>query len=78
MILIDGVTRLIPGVLGNDMSAIDESHTIEGVLEYPHYTKPEVFTYKKGLRKITMKVPEVLTRGHHKNIEKWREENRKK
>ena len=83
MVLIDGVTRLIPGVLGNKESALDDSHAKEGVLEYPQYTKPEVFEYKtriknKELRTKELKVPEVLLSGHHKNIKEWREKNRKK
>ncbi len=77
MIVVDGVTRLIPGVLGNKESALDESHAIEGVLEYPQYTKPERFEYTKGLKKKTLKVPDVLLSGHHGKIKEWREEQRK-
>ena len=66
MIIIDAVARLLPGVLGNDQSAIDESHSQEGQVEYPHYTKPEEF--------MGWKVPEVLLSGHHDNIEKWRKQ----
>ena len=64
MVVVDAVARLLPGVLGNESSAIDESHSTEGVLEYPQYTKPEVFR--------DWKVPEVLLSGHHAEIEKWR------
>jgi len=64
MVLVDSVIRLIPGVLGKDESSADESHKEPGYLEYPQYTRPEV--YKKW------KVPEVLLSGHHKNIEGWR------
>lgn len=66
LVVVDSVSRLLPGVLGNGESAVTESHTIEGVLEHPQYTKPEVF------RGYT--VPEVLLSGHHKNITKWRQE----
>ncbi|MFZ1720748.1 MAG: tRNA (guanosine(37)-N1)-methyltransferase TrmD [Candidatus Moraniibacteriota bacterium] len=66
MIVVDAVSRLLPGVLGNVASAVDESHSEEGVLEYPQYTKPEVFR--------DWKVPEVLLSGHHAEIEKWRKE----
>lgn len=66
MIVVDAVARLLPGVLGNSESSVDESHSEEGVLEYPQYTKPEEF---RG-----WKVPEVLLSGHHADIEKWREE----
>jgi len=64
MIIVDAVTRLLPEVLGNMESAINESHTDEGVLEYPQYTKPEEYN---GWR-----VPDVLLSGHHKDIETWR------
>jgi tRNA (guanine37-N1)-methyltransferase len=65
MVVIDAVTRLLPGVLGDDESARDESFS-RGLLEYPHYTRPVEF---RG-----MKVPEVLLSGHHAEIEKWRAE----
>ena len=64
MIVIDAIARLLPGVLGNDASSVDESHSEAGVLEYPQYTKPEIFR--------DWKVPEVLLSGHHAEIEKWR------
>ena len=65
MVVIDAVTRLLPGVLGDDASSGEESFT-QGLLEYPHYTRPAEF---RG-----MKVPEVLLSGHHAEIAKWREE----
>jgi tRNA (guanine37-N1)-methyltransferase len=69
MVLLDAVSRLVPGVLGDDESAKEESFSrvLKGKKEYPHYTRPEVF---KGL-----KVPEVLLSGHHANIKKWRGDN---
>jgi tRNA (guanine37-N1)-methyltransferase len=70
MIVVDAVSRLLPGVLGNESSAIDESHSKEGILEYPQYTKPEVFR--------DWKVPEVLLSGHHAEIEKWRKNHSRK
>lgn len=70
MVLTDSITRLIPGVLGNKNSALDESHTHAGILEYPQYTKPENI---QGL-----KVPKVLLSGNHEEIKKWREKNSKK
>lgn len=73
MVMIDSITRLVPGVLGNKESAKDESHSKKGVLEYPQYTKPAMF--KAGRKK--MEVPEVLLGGNHKEIEKWREKNKK-
>ncbi len=73
-VLIDSITRLLPGVLGNEESAKDESHSVEGVLEYPQYTRPEVLTL--GRKKY--KVPEVLLSGDHKKIEEWRRDNSRK
>ncbi|MGZ4962751.1 MAG: tRNA (guanosine(37)-N1)-methyltransferase TrmD [Limisphaerales bacterium] len=65
MLVIDAVTRLLPGALGDGQSSQDESFSA-GQLEYPHYTRPAEF---RG-----MKVPEVLLSGHHAEIEKWRRE----
>jgi len=67
MILIDSITRLIPGVLGGKTSAERESFSLEGEKEHPHYTRPEDFN---GLR-----VPDVLLSGNHGEIEKWRKQN---
>ena len=63
MVLADAVARLIPGVLGSDESQIEESHS-QGLLEYPHYTRPPEF---RGAA-----VPEVLLSGNHAAIAKWR------
>lgn len=68
MVLIDSVTRLIPGVLGGKTSTQLESYSIDTEKEHPHYTRPADY---KG-----MKVPEVLVSGNHKNIEKWRHDNK--
>ncbi len=65
LILIDCISRLIPGVLGGDGSNLIESFH-DNLLEYPQYTRPEVY---KGLS-----VPEILLSGHHENVEKWRRE----
>lgn len=65
MVMIDCISRLIPGVLNNDVSAEIESFH-DNLLEYPQYTRPEEYRGKK--------VPEVLLSGHHANIEKWRRE----
>ena len=64
MVLIDSVSRYVEGVL-NKESVSEESFT-NGLLEYPQYTRPEVFLNKK--------VPEILLSGHHENIKKWRRE----
>ncbi|CAN5318884.1 tRNA (guanosine(37)-N1)-methyltransferase TrmD [soil metagenome] len=66
MVLTDSVVRLIDGVLDEEATEI-ESHSTEGKLEYPQYTRPEDY---KGL-----KVPKVLLSGNHQEIEKWRQNN---
>lgn len=65
MVMIDTISRLVPGVLNNGESAQTESHS-DGLLEYPQYSRPEVWHEKT--------VPDVLLSGHHANIEKWRHE----
>jgi len=65
MVIIDAVTRLLPGVLGDDESSADESFS-HGLLEYPQYTRPAEF---RGL-----KVPDILVSGNHAEIDKWRRE----
>ena len=65
MVIVDAVTRLLPGALGDDTSSHEESFS-HGLLEYPHYTRPAEF---RG-----MKVPEVLLSGNHAQIAKWRAE----
>ena len=62
-IIIDAVTRLLPGVLGDPDAAVDDSHAT-GLLEYPHYTRPPEF---RGWT-----VPEVLLSGNHAEIARWR------
>jgi len=63
MVVVDSVVRLLPGALGSDTSAVFESFS-EGILDYPHYTRPPEF---QG-----MKVPDVLLSGNHAEIERWR------
>lgn len=65
MVMMDAISRLVPGVLNNDVSAEIESFH-DNLLEYPQYTRPEEF--------MDEKVPEVLLSGHHGNIDKWRRE----
>jgi tRNA (guanine37-N1)-methyltransferase len=65
----DSISRLLPGFMG-DHSLVDESHNVEGILEYPQYTKPSIYN--------DWKVPEVLLSGNHEEISSWREKNRKK
>lgn len=66
MIVVDAVSRLLPGVLGNDESAVGESFSVGETVEFPQYTKPEVYR--------DFAVPPVLLSGHHAEIEKWRSE----
>ena len=69
-VMIDAVTRLIPGVLGNEDSNQNESHSQPGVLGFPQYTRPEVFN--------KWPVPEILLTGDHAKIEAWREEQKQR
>jgi len=64
MVMIEAITRLLPGVLGNPESLVEESHKSEGYLEYPNFTKPQSW------RDIA--VPEILLSGNHAQIAKWR------
>lgn len=63
LVVIDAITRLLPGVLGDEESAVQDSHSA-GLLDFPHYTRPEVIHGRS--------VPEVLLSGHHADIERWR------
>lgn len=65
MVLIDSVSRLVPGVLASEEAYSDESH-YNGLLEYPQYTRPYEFNGRK--------VPDILISGHHANINKWRKQ----
>lgn len=67
MVLVDAVSRYLDGVLHNSDSVIDESFS-DGLLEYPQYTRPQEF--------MGLKVPEVLISGNHKEIEKWKQEQK--
>lgn len=70
MVVIDTVMRLVPGVLGDELSSADESfHDDRGLLEYPHYTRPREY---RGLG-----IPEILVGGNHAEIARWRESQRK-
>lgn len=69
MILVDSITRLIPGVLGNAKSVEDDSHSRKGYLEFPQYTKPEVYNQWRA--------PKILLTGNHGKIAKWRKSKSK-
>ncbi len=82
--IIDSITRLLPGALGNSESAKNESHTTPGVLEHPQYTRPEVFTTispllkgGRGVKSKSYRVPKFLLSGNHKKIEEWRKKHSK-
>ena len=73
-VIIDSITRLLPGVLGNAKSSLDESHTQPGILEYPQYTKPASFIINGRKRPV----PKILLSGDHKKINQWREMHKKR
>lgn len=68
LVMLDAITRLVPGVLGNDASNQGESHSEPGVMGYPQYTRPEAYN--------GWEVPEVLLSGNHADIEEWRRQQR--
>ena len=70
MVMIEAITRLIPGVIGNPQSLSEESHNSEGYLEYPNFTKPQEW---RGIS-----VPEILLSGNHAEIVKWRSQQAEK
>lgn len=72
--IIDSITRLLPGVLGNTVSIIEESHSTEGIIEYPQYTRPEIFM--AGRKKYP--VPKILLSGDHQKIKEWQINKQKK
>ncbi len=70
LVLLDACVRLLPGVMGAAESAAEESHGVEGLLEYPHYTRPAQWQGRA--------IPEVLLSGHHAEIARWRREQAEK
>ena len=64
LVILEAVARLLPGVVGNPESLVEESHGVDGLLEYPVYTKPPTWRGRD--------VPEILLSGHHANIARWR------
>ncbi|MEX0877872.1 MAG: tRNA (guanosine(37)-N1)-methyltransferase TrmD [Candidatus Spechtbacterales bacterium] len=74
MVVVDAVSRMVPGVLGDEASKEGESYSQGVKHEHPVYTRPSVFSPKKGTE---WKVPEVLLEGNHKKIEEWRDSKRK-
>ncbi len=78
MVIVDAVTRLLPGVIRKESLAEESFSDIGHSLEYPQYTRPAIFDASKYTKKKTVwKVPKVLLSGNHKGIEEWRTKNRK-
>lgn len=75
MVIVDSISRLLDGVLGNKESILEESFSEEGYLEYPQFTKPEIFSPKRGTK---WEVPDILLSGNHQKIKEWREAKSKK
>lgn len=73
LVMIDAIARLVPGVLGKEASLAMESHSQAGVLEYPQYTRPEIYSTKIGKKIHHLPVPPELLSGHHEKIARWRQ-----
>jgi tRNA (guanine37-N1)-methyltransferase len=73
LIIIEAVSRLIPGVIGKQASLKEETHSRKDYVEYPQYTRPKVFEYKQKNKIKRLNVPSILLSGNHKQIETWRE-----
>jgi len=78
LVLIDTVSRMIPGVVGDPESIVDETHSAEGYVEYPQYTRPEILEYRISNIEYRKRVPTVLLSGNHKKITQWREKHARK
>jgi tRNA (guanine37-N1)-methyltransferase len=74
MVVIETIARLIPGVLGKPELLKERITKEKGFIEYPQYTRPEIFSPKKG---VYWRVPKVLLSGHHQKIEEWRKKHQK-
>ncbi len=73
MVLIDAVTRLLPGVIRSSSLKEESFSFIHGDLEYPQYTRPEIFYPQSSNRKVCWRVPKILLSGDHKKIKEWRD-----
>jgi tRNA (guanine37-N1)-methyltransferase len=79
MVVVDTVARLVPGVVGKEISLAEETFAKKGFIEYPQYTRPEVFEFEDiDGNKKSLRVPQVLLSGDHQKIKKWRKEHSKK
>jgi len=73
MTIVDAVTRLVPGVVGEEASLVEETFAKKGYIEYPQYTRPEKFKCKIRQQKAEiLKTPEILLSGDHRKIKEWR------
>ncbi len=78
MVMVEAIARLIPGVLGKQASLQEETHSQPGYVEYPQYTRPEIFTYREKGKFKKLSVPKILLSGNHQQIKEWREKHQKK
>lgn len=79
MTIVDAVTRLVPGVVGQESSLAEETFMKKGYIEYPQYTRPEEFKCeRRGKKSEVLKVPKVLLSGDHRKIGEWRKKQAKK
>lgn len=89
LVLIDTVSRMIPGVVGDAQSIVEETHSQEGFVEYPQYTRPEVIEVARRrlsknkalsskLSAQSLAVPKILLSGNHKKINEWRQKHSRK
>ncbi len=78
MVMVEAIARLIPGVLGKQASLQEETHSQSGYVEYPQYTRPEIFTYREKGKFKKLSVPKILLSGNHQQIKEWREKHQKK
>ena len=73
MVLVDAVTRLVPGVVGKEISLAEETFAKKGYIEYPQYTRPDIFEFiDRSGKKRKLGVPKILLSGDHEKIKEWR------
>jgi len=77
MVVIESISRLVPGVLGKEALLKERITKSGGFIEYAQYTRPEVYKVRKVHKVESWRVPKVLLSGNHKNIEEWKQEHGK-
>lgn len=75
LVILETVARLIPGVLGQQESLREETHSTKNYIEYPQYTRPETFVYREKGKTKKLSVPKILLSGNHQEIAKWKKEH---